>query len=173
MFESSTSKSKKDSASNSNSSKTKDRRTTPSSSADKNKKVEITKVSETGNNIQLAAKNIPEQAEIQVKALNGEKAWIQISDTNQTALYTGTVQASNPYRQKLVEGMQQFSIIVGAPANTELTINGEKVDMASYNSGMVLNFTVSLEYAGENTNTSPTSSNSSSSSKTQQTYVYQ
>ncbi|MDR1473892.1 MAG: DUF4115 domain-containing protein [Lactobacillales bacterium] len=172
MFESSTSKSKKDSSLNSNSSKTKDSKTTSSSSADKSKKIEITKISETGNNIQLAVKNISGQAEIQVKSTDPAKGtWVQINDANQTALYSGTIQASNSYRQKLVEGMQKFSITIGAPANTELTINGEKLDMASYNSGMVLNLTVSLEYVGGSTST--TNSSSSSSSKTQQTYGYQ
>jgi len=174
MFESSTSKSsKKDSTSDSNSSKAKDSQTASSSST--SKKIEITEVSKSGNNIQLVAKNIPGQAEIQVKSTDPAKGtWIQVNDANQTALYSGTVNTGNPFKPlKLTEGVQKFSIIIGAPANTELTINGEKVNIAAYNLGSVLNFTVSLEYVGGSTNTSTTSSNSSSSSKTQQTYGYQ
>ncbi|MDR0691194.1 MAG: DUF4115 domain-containing protein [Streptococcaceae bacterium] len=162
MFESSSSKSKKHSSSSSNSSKTKES-STSSSSTGKNQKIEISKVSESGNNITLLAKNISGQAEIQVKAAEGQKTWVQINDANQTALYSGTVEAANPFKPlKLTEGMKQFSIIIGAPANTELTINEAKVDMTPYNSGRVLTFIISLEYIGGASTSSSTASSANS-----------
>lgn len=166
IFESSSSKSKERSSSSLNNSKTKES-STSSGGTGKNQKIEISKVSESGNNITLLAKNISGQAEIQVKAAEGQRTWIQVNDANQTALYSGTVEAANPFKPlKLTEGMKQFSIIVGAPANTEITINGTKVDIAPYNSGRVLTFIISLEYVGgASANSSTTSSVSSASSQ--------
>ncbi|MDR1521650.1 MAG: DUF4115 domain-containing protein [Streptococcaceae bacterium] len=144
IVESSTSKVKENSSSNSNTLKTKESRST--SNIGKSKKIEISKISESGNNISLLAKNISEQAEIQVKALEGQKTWIQINDANQTAIYSGTIQASNPFSLKLTEGTKQFLIIIGAPAYTNLAINGTKIDMTPYNSDKPLTFIIFLEY---------------------------
>jgi cytoskeletal protein RodZ len=158
LSESSTSKDKDFASSNSSSAKIKKDAMSPSS---KSKKIKIAKIAQSDNNISLLAKNINEQAEIQIKALEEQKTWIQINNANNEILYSGTVETSNPFTpMKLAEGTKQFAIIIGAPAYTYLTINGIKVDTASYNSNRPLTFTIYLEYIDE-------SSSSISSTKSQ------
>lgn len=129
-------------------SKTKEDSTTSSTVKKGRKKVEISQISASGRYIKLEARNIPEEVEIQIKALEGKKTWIEIGDELGRKLYVDTVAHENPFTPlKLSKGMKQFYIIVGAINDTDLRINGTKVDMSPYySSGGVFSFNISVKY---------------------------
>ncbi|MDR3156802.1 MAG: helix-turn-helix domain-containing protein [Lactobacillales bacterium] len=150
------SNSSKNDEKSSSSSKAKENSTTSSSAKKGSKKVEISQISASGRDVALEARNIPGEVEIQIKALEGTKTWINIRDEVGKNLYVGTVSYDNPFPPlRLSKGMKQFYIIVGASNNTDLRINGTKVDMSPHLNGGVFNFNISVKYLdAANINTS-------------------
>jgi len=131
--------------------KSKTRSSSSSSSNKRARPVEISQTSIAGSDISMLVKNIPPPAEIVLKAVVNQ-TWIQVLDENQKNLFEGMLTSTdarnNVKRIQLPENARECKVRIGAPTNTELTVNGVAVDLSKYR-GFVPRIIFSLQYLGE------------------------
>ncbi len=72
----------------------------------------------------------------------GEDCWVNIQDATGEAIAYGVKQAG---RVMQIEGVPPVEVTLGAPDNVQITVNGEPVDMSSYQNGRTARFSLPIQ----------------------------
>ncbi|MCU7555683.1 DUF4115 domain-containing protein [Alteromonas sp. ASW11-19] len=72
----------------------------------------------------------------------GEDCWVNIKDATGEAIAYGVKQAG---RVMQLEGVPPVEVTLGAPDNVQITVNGEPVDMSSYQNGRTARFSLPIQ----------------------------
>lgn len=82
---------------------------------------------------------VPDAAPVTMVFTFGEDCWVNIEDATGEAIAYGVKQAG---RVMSIQGVPPVEVTLGAPDNVQITVDGEPVDMSSYQNGRTARFSL-------------------------------